>query len=145
MDMNLGEHYSVPLWSAFYPPKFTFIPRVQYIHPNPTSLKVLTHSSTNSKSKYQLKKLGQKSHISSSKSGISETLDMVHLEAKFLSIRAPVKLNARYLLPKCNGGTGIKWTFSQGKSERNKRVTGGDSTLRIHGRTLPSVLLNSLC
>lgn len=65
MDMNLGEHYSVPLQLALCLPKITFNPQAKHFHPNPTFPKVLTHSSTNSKSEvsskyHQLKKLGQK-------------------------------------------------------------------------------------
>lgn len=46
-----GEHYSVPLESIIRPPKFTSTPHVKYIHLNPPFHKVLTHSSTNWKSK----------------------------------------------------------------------------------------------
>lgn len=80
-DMNFVLHHSTHASSPSVPPKFTFIPHAKQIHSSPTFSRILSHSSIHSKSKisskyHQLKK----SQITSSKSGMGETLCIIHLQ-----------------------------------------------------------------
>ena len=73
----------------------------KYIHPISTSLKILSHSSINSESqissKYDQLKKSQISPSKSSKSGIGETLGMIHTGAKFFFIYGLAKLRKQVI------------------------------------------------
>lgn len=43
---------------------------------------------------------------------MGETLEMIHLDAQFLSSCDPMKPENKLSAAKHNGGTGIGWTFS---------------------------------
>lgn len=116
LSQVLGIRTWASLWSLFSLPPFALWPtdshltHAEYVHPIPSFLKLSTHFNIYSNLKSHLSFMRSKVlnlFSESSKSGVGETLGMVHLGQTFCHPWACETQEIRYLLPEHNSGADL--------------------------------------